>query len=127
MPYIDWIVNFFPWFTLMESSLSFHWDIITIFRGIRFVLFVLVVGFVISVGVALLVLGIFRVKGRIKKKAKLKKLKKTLENKAKKVGITYEQVLKEIEEGKRGKTGNPKSFYNEKRIAEDRERETARN
>ena len=124
MPYIDWIVNFFPWFTLMESSLSLHMDI---FHGIRFVQFVLVVGFVISVGVALLVLGIFRVKGRIKKKAKLKKLKKTLENKAKKVGITYEQVLKEIEEGKRGKTGNPKSFYNEKRIAEDRERETARN
>ena len=125
MPYIDWIVNFFPWFTLMELSLSDHWNVVTVFRGIRFAQLVFVVGGAIVVGVILLVLGIFSLKDRIKKKAKLEKLKKTLENKAKKVGITYEQVLKEIEEGKRGKTGNPKSFYNEKRIAEDRE--TARN
>ena len=127
MPYIDWIVNFFPWFTLMELSLSNHWTIGTIFHGIRFAQLVFLVGGAIFVGGILLLLGIFELQERIKKKAKLEKLKKTLENKAKKVGITYEQVLKEIEEGKRGKTGNPKSFYNEKRIAEDRERETARN
>ena len=107
----------------MESSLAITGG--DVYRGIRFGQLVFVVGGAIFVGVILLLLGIFGVKGRIKKKAKLKKLKKTLENKAKKVGITYEQVLKEIEEGKRGKTGNPKSFYNEKRIAEDRE--TARN
>ena len=62
------------------------------------------------------------------------KLKKTLENKAKKIGITYEQVLKEIEQGKRGKTGNPKGYSwcdsklgesAEKEIAKDRERENA--
>ena len=125
MLYIDWIVDFFPWFTLMESSLAITGG--DVYRGIRFGQLVFVVGGAIVVGVILLVLGIFSLKDRIKKKAKLEKLKKTLENKAKKVGITYEQVLKEIEEGKRGKTGNPKSFYNEKRIAEDRERETARN
>jgi hypothetical protein len=68
------------------------------------------------------------------KNAEKAKLKKTLENKAKKVGITYEQVLKEIEQGKRGKTGNPKGYSwcdsklgesAEKEIAKDRERENA--
>ena len=67
-----------------------------------------------------------------KKKAKDAriKLKKTLANKAVKLGIPLEILMEEIEKGLRGKTGNPKRFYKghdaEKELAEEREWKKAR-